>query len=194
MIKSTAFDSKLRDCIILLACALFGLTASFVLTLEKIHLLQNPTAEPSCSINPFITCASAISSAQSEFLGVPLTLFGIMAYSALLALTVFLITKSVLSINMWRLALGVAAAGVLGVQYLIGQSVFVLHVICPWCFGVWLTVPIIFTVMLGLSPSQVQHGRLQSLITHRWAILLAWYSALATLLLVVFWDAWMTLL
>lgn len=194
MIKSTVFDGKLRDHIILLACAFFGLTASFVLTMEKMHLLQNPTAEPSCSINPFITCASAISSAQSEFFGVPLTLFGIMAYSALLALNVFLLAKSVLGVTMWRLALGAAAIGVLGVHYLILQSVFVLHVICPWCFGVWLTVPIIFTVLLGLSPAKTVHSTLQPLVTNRWKILGAWYAALCTLLLTVFWDAWMTLL
>lgn len=194
MIKSTAFNGKLRDYAALLACSLFGLTASFVLMLEKIHLLQNPAAEPSCSINPFITCASAISSTQSEFLGVPLPLFGILAYAALLTFTVFLLTKSVLSVNLWRLALCAAAIGVLGIHYLIAQSVFALHTICPWCFGVWLTVPIIFTVLLGIAPHHIKNTKLQLLIAHRWNILGAWYGALATLLLWAFWDAWMTLL
>lgn len=194
MIKFTVFRGLLRDHVLLFACALFGLTASFVLTIEKIHLLQNPAAEPSCSINPFITCASAISSAQSEIFGVPITLFGIMAYTALLTLSMFLLLKSTLSVTIWRLALGAAAIGLLGVHYLILQSVFVLHVICPWCFGVWLTTPVILTALLGLAPNDALHKKIMPLITHRWKILFAWYAALFTLLLVVFWDAWMTML
>jgi len=194
MIKSTVFRAELRGATFLLGCALFGLVASFTLTLEKFHLLQNPGAAPSCSINPFISCASAISSDQAQLFGVPLTLFGIVAYAALLTLSLFLLTKSTISTLIWRAALIVAAIGLAGVHYLIIQSVFVLHMICPWCFGVWLTTPLIATALLEIAPPRSLPSWLHPVVTHRWSILAAWYGALLLLLITTFWDAWMTLL
>ena len=194
MVKFTVFRAGMQNAWLLLGCALFGLTASFVLTIEKLHILQNPGAAPSCSINPFISCASAISSAQSEFFGVPLTLFGIIAYSTLLMLSVLLFAKNTLNIFMWRLALGAAVGGFLGIHYLIVQSVFILHVICPWCFGIWLTTPIILGALLGHMPENTLPRTFAPIIAHRWKILAAWYCTLAALLLVTFWDAWMMLI
>lgn len=187
---------------LLLLCGIFGLTASFVLTYDKIQLLKDPANIPICSINPIITCTSAMTSGQAEILGIPNSLFGIIAYTALVAVSVLLLTGSKLHRRMWDLVLAAAVAGTLFMHYLLIQSVFVLHIICPWCFGIWITTPIILvttTVLYVRARSAdtlpVFLRKVTTYIAQYPALILAvWYAVLTTTLLVVFWEFWNSLL
>jgi uncharacterized membrane protein len=184
-----------RYYIALLTCGLFGALASFVLTYEKIHLLQNPTEAPACSINPIITCASAMTSSQSEVFGIPISMFGLVAYTALVTVAILLMTGSVLYRVVWYLVLASSILGLLGMHYLLFQSIFVLHVICPWCFGVWLTGPLIFAAVIRLFvENNAAPSLLQSASAHIGKAVIAWYVLLIATLTAVFWDAWQLML
>lgn len=189
--QSTLSWPTMRNYIAILACGTFGLLASFVLTAEKIHLLQNPMEAPSCSINPIITCASAMNSDQSALFGIPVSMFGIIAYAALLTVGTLLITGSTLHRFIWILMLGMATLGLTSMHYLLLQSIFVLHVICPWCFGIWLTTPVIFAIILRLFAQNNNAPRIiQTASNHIWRITYGWYIILFLTILYVFWDAW----
>lgn len=186
---------------VLLVSAAYGVVSSFVLTLEKIHSLTNPGYIPSCSINPIISCSNAMNSTQAEIFGIPNSLFGIAAYASLFTVAVLIMMGTKFSRLIWT-ALAVAAfAAVVFVFYLIIQSVFFMHVICPWCFGIWVTTPLLFTSIVWLGSAGWGDGRrgwvgrvLEYISTHQVSILVIWYVLLIGTLGFVFWDFWMSLL
>ena len=188
--------------IILLVCALFGFVASFVLTMDKIQLLKDPQAAISCNINPIISCTSAMSSTPSEILGIPNSIFGLAAYTALIAVAALLLLGNKLNGLTWKLVLSVAVLGTLFVHYLIIQSIFVLHIICPWCFGLWITTPIMLACLVAIFSRTEQAtrlaGRAKALLGYALKFtapaLVLWYSALAAAILLIFWDFWASLI
>ena len=91
-----------------------------------------------------------------------------------------------------------AVAGFLFVNYLILQSTLVLHVICPWCFTVWLTTPLILFLLSKAHDDTYENQANQSWIMKfclNWSVflLVLWYVALFFLLLIVFRDYWFSL-
>jgi uncharacterized membrane protein len=142
-----------------------------------------------------------MSSAQATTLGIPNSVIGIVIYTALIAAS----GSMLIGINYSRRAMGsmayIAVAGFLFTNYLIAQSVLVLHVICPWCLTIWLSVPIILLSTLklyaqryvALDTSRSDH--IVSLITkHAWLLVSIWYSCLFLLLAIVFREYWVTIL
>src|SRR5688572_30384635 len=72
----------------ILVAATIGFVASFVLAVEKIHLLENPNATLSCTFNAFLNCASVMKTAQSNLFGFPNPLIGVAAYPVIITLAV----------------------------------------------------------------------------------------------------------
>ena len=175
---------KQKYALLLLLGGVVGMTASIALTIEKIRLLNNPELIPTCSLNPIITCASAMDSAQSVTFGVSNTVVGLVLYAALLIVAISLLMGKVYSRRLLQLIAAVALAGFLFANYLILQSVLVLHVICPWCFTIWITVPLILYASVMLYRPW----------KHAATFTVFWYAGLLVLLGVAFRDYWVTLL
>jgi uncharacterized membrane protein len=190
-----------QPAIILLAAGLFGFIASFVLTFDKIALIKDPNNTPACDLNPIISCLSAMNSPQAEIFGIPNSLFGIAAYAALITVSAFFLSGVKLPKRLWYLIVFVAVAGTLFMHYLLISSVFVLHVICPWCFGVWITtLPVLLAVCSAYhySAGETQQNAIdravRSIASHAVAIGIVWLIGLIMLLLIAFWEYWSTLL
>lgn len=77
-------------------------------------------------------CQLVNTSRFSEFLGLPVALWGIGSYAGIVALAVGL-QKKVAPLWLTRLLFVTAAMGVAFSAYLTYIEVFVLHEICPWC-------------------------------------------------------------
>lgn len=77
-------------------------------------------------------CELVNTSRYSEFLGVPVALFGMGAYAALLALAVA-VARGFQSEWARRGLFALAAVGVAFSIYLTYIELFILHEICPWC-------------------------------------------------------------
>ena len=119
---------------IILVSALAALSAAFVLSLEKIHLLQNPDAILSCSINVVLNCSTVMQSWQSHvFFDIPNMYIGLMAFPVIVTVAVaglwgakfpktFLVTANV----------GVLL-GTIFSYWLFFNSLYVIQVLCPWC-------------------------------------------------------------
>lgn len=184
--------------VVLLFSSLIGLIASFILTLDKIQLLQNPSFSPSCNLNPIISCLSAMGSEQSEVLGVPNSLIGLILYTALSVVVALLILKVTLPKIAWRLMLGACAIGVIFVHYLIIQSIFVLSVICPWCLSIWLTTPLLVLAFSSEYSRHVQPLNTSAIIDRipeylskqKLTLAVIWYTSLILCIAVVFKDYW----
>ena len=198
---ATILKSLNKAHILLLVCGLIGFTASMTLTYDKIQVLKDPTHIPPCSINPIISCTSAMSSTQSEFMGMPLSVLGVAAYTALITVSLLLVFGVKIPKQIWAIIVAVALVGVLAIHYLILESIFVLHIICPWCFTVWITMPLIFlgscvgysTAVLSKRPSLI--NRLIGFISsNAVTVAIIWYSLLLIALLTIFWDFWISLI
>lgn len=186
---------------ILIFTAVVGMTASFVLTYDKIHVILDPSYEPSCNINPILSCGSVMATEQASLLGMPNTIFGIMAFSMLLAFGFLLAGGAKVNKWIWRGAQVMATIGVIFMHYLFFQGVYRINAICPWCFVVWMiTIPTFWYITVyNLREQNIKLParmlRLSAFIQkHHGDILLAWYLIIFGILLQHFWYFWSTLL
>jgi uncharacterized membrane protein len=188
---------------VLLIGGVIGLVASFVLTYDKIHVLQDPNYQPSCNLNPVLSCGSIMQTPQATLLGVPNTIFGLVAFGMLTMLGLVLLAGAILKQWLWLAVQAIATLGVIFMHYLFFQAVFHIHAICPWCFVVWLvTIPIFFGITIynirqdiySLSKNRVAVRITSFIDKYNQDILVLWYLAIFMILLVKFWYYWRTLL
>lgn len=178
---------------------MIGLLASFTLTYDKLQVLQNPGYKPACSINPVLSCGSVMNSPQSEIFGVPNSIFGLIAFTAVLTLGALMLAGAKLPAWVWRAAQVAALGGVIFMHYLFIQSVFVIHAICPWCFVVWM---ITIAMFWGITMYNLRAGHLGSwnaglrrfVDRHNGLMLASWYTGIFGILLSHFWYFWSTLI
>lgn len=186
---------------ILIAAGIIGIIASFVLTYDKIHVLTDESYEPSCNINPILSCGSVMQTEQASLLGVPNTIFGLIAYSMLLTFGFLLAGGAKVTRWVWIGTQLAATVGVIFMHYLFFQGVYRIQAICPWCFMVWIiTIPTFWYITLyNLRAQNIKlPARLSALAAgmqkHHGDILLVWYMAIIGVLLQHFWYYWSTLL
>jgi uncharacterized membrane protein len=134
----------------LIIAGLAGWVAAFALTLEKFHLLQNPGASLGCDFSLVVQCGANLNSPQgAAFFDIPNPLLGLAGFVAPIAVGAALLARARFAPWFWWLF----NAGVLGAMlfmlWLIGQSIFVLGTLCPWCMVAWLvTIPLFWAVTL----------------------------------------------
>jgi uncharacterized membrane protein len=135
--------------VFLIVAGAIGFAAAFALTLDKIHLLENPQAQLSCNFSVLIGCSTNLASWQGSLFGFPNPLIGIAGWSVVITIGAALLAGARFARWFWLgLNLGVAGALAL-VIWLIGQSIFVLDVLCPWCMVTWaVTIPSFLAVTL----------------------------------------------
>lgn len=186
---------------ILIIGGLIGLAASFALTYDKIHVLLNPAYDPACNINPILSCGSVMKTEQASLLGVPNTIFGIAAFTALITFGFMLAAGAVVKRWIWVLAQLAATTGVLFMHYLFFQGVYRINAICPWCFVVWMiTIPLFWYITLyNLREGNIKLPKGWEKVNtflqeNHGSILAIWYIVIFGILLEHFWYYWSTLL
>ncbi|MGI8636070.1 MAG: vitamin K epoxide reductase family protein, partial [Segetibacter sp.] len=131
----------------MLGFGLLGLVASFVLTLDKFRVLENPHAQLSCSVNLVINCSTVMQTAQASLFGFPNSLLGVMLFPLVIFIAV---------LGLMRLKLPNVFWGIVNIGFLLGtifsywlffQSVYVIQVLCPWCLLVTLTMTILLSTI-----------------------------------------------
>lgn len=114
-----------------------GLAASFALVLEKLKHLESPTAQLTCSVNPFITCAPAMDSWQGTLLGFPNPLIGVVCFVAPIVVGVSLVSGARFP-RWFVLAFVVGVCLGMGfIVWLMVQTVSSIGALCPYCLVVW---------------------------------------------------------
>ena len=185
---------------ICIVAGIIGCLASFVLTYDKIQLIQNPDYNPSCYINPILSCGSVMKIDQANLLGVPNTIFGLIAFSMLFTFGVLLAGGAKVQRWVWLLAQLAATLGVLFMHYLFIQGTYVINAICPWCFVVWMiTIPTFWYITLyNLHANQIRLPKNFApmrlfILKHHGDILAIWYVIIFGILIEHFWYYWSSL-
>lgn len=128
--------------------AILSLIASFVLSVEVIHLAQNPNAVLSCSVNEIINCASVMKHPTSDLFGFPNSFIGLMTEPVVLTVAI----AGLAGVRFPRPFMAAAqvgyTAGLVFAYYLFFVSVFEIGALCPWCLLVTLSTTLVFASLL----------------------------------------------
>lgn len=132
---------------LMLACGVIGLIVSFILSVEKIHLLEQPDATLSCSFNLVLNCSAVMQTWQSSVFGFPNMFIGLMAFPVVITVAVVALAGATLPRWFWRAAHVGYGLGLLFAYWLFFNSVYDIQVLCPWCLVITFTMTILFEVM-----------------------------------------------
>ncbi len=178
-----------------------GFLAAFILTVEKIAILKDPSYVPSCNISPLLSCGSVMITKQASAFGFPNSLIGIAGFAVVVTIGMGIWAGATYKRWFW---LGLEAGtifGVLFIHWLFFQSVYRIGALCPYCMVVWsVTIPIFwYTTLYNLQTGVITTPpKLRKAIafaqTHHADILLTWYALIIAAILTHFWYYWSTLI
>ena len=188
------------DRTVFITMVLFGLTglgASFVLAVEEFHLLQNPDAVLSCSINLVLNCASVMKTWQASVFGFPNMFLGLMGFPLVLMIASLGLSK--VSLPRW---FAVAMEGgiflaTLFAYWLFFNSVYAIQILCPWCLVVTFSMTIllaaatIYTIRHNtFKLSSTASKRLKTFVDKGYyqMLVVAWVVALIAVVILKFGD------
>lgn len=171
-----------------------GLLGALTLTIERIKLLEDSAYVPSCNLNPVLSCGSVMTTEQAALFGFPNPIIGIVAFTVVLMTGVLTFGRIALPHWYWLGLSTGTAFGVVFVHWLIYQSLYEIHALCPYCMVVWaVTIPI-FIVSLSQLVDRERAGTIaRTLLEWRWTILAVWYAIIITAIGIEFSDYWSTL-
>ncbi|NTW61094.1 vitamin K epoxide reductase family protein [Candidatus Saccharibacteria bacterium] len=125
--------------LILLIASIVALLSAFVLSVEAIELIKNPSAQLSCNINSVISCGEVGKSAYSSLFGFPNSFIGMMVEPIFVTVAIAGLFGTKFS---RRFMLGMQFAMILAILfalYLFITSVALVGALCPWCLTVDIT-------------------------------------------------------
>lgn len=186
---------------LLIGAGSLGLLSAIILTIEKVHLLKNPSANLSCDLNPIIACGSVINTHQASAFGFPNPIIGIAGFAIVLTIGMAMLAGARFKRWFWLgLQLG-AIFGVCFVTWLQYQSIYNIGALCPYCMVVWsVTIPtFIYVTLYNLREGHlVLPARLSAIKTflskYHVEILVTWYLLIALAILEHFWYYWSTVI
>ena len=132
-----------------------GLLASWVITLDKFLLLQDPGFEPGCSLNPVVSCGSVMESDQAAVFGFPNPMLGLVAYAIVICVGVSLLAGARLPGWYWLTFAAGCLFGVGFVSWLQFESLYRINALCLWCCLAWAATVLLFWYV---TPFGVLHG------------------------------------
>lgn len=186
---------------ILIITGLMGLLSSFVLTVDKLHVASDPSFSPNCNLSPILSCVSVMGSPQSEILGFPNQMFGIMAFTVIVSLGVLMHFTKGFDKRLWQLLFVGLGLGFLVIHWLIIQSVFVLGALCLWCMFTWAGFAPLAWYSFAYSLERkyiILPGKMkqctQFILKNHLSFLLGWYVIVVGTIIIKFWYYWKTLL
>lgn len=133
-----------------------GWIAAFVLTTERLHLLQNPAESASCDFNLVVQCGANLASSQGAVFGFPNPLLGVAGWVAPIVVGAAILAGARFARWFWILFWAGLTFAFGFILWLISQSIFVLGTLCPWCMVTWIvTIPTFYAVTLHLLRARI---------------------------------------
>ncbi|PWI12919.1 Vitamin K epoxide reductase [Streptomyces sp. Act143] len=183
---------------LLIVTGALGSLASFVITIDKFRLLQDPAFAPSCNLSPVLSCANVMGSDQAGVFGFPNPLLGLLTYPVVAAVGLALLAGARFRRWFW---LGLNAGTLLGAgfcMWLMTQALYEIGALCLWCCLAWAATIAMFWY---LTVHNLRHGVIRAprvlvagVREFHWAVPTAWYLSIVMLIATRWWDYWRTLL
>jgi uncharacterized membrane protein len=183
---------------LLVVCGALGLLASWVITIDKFKLLEDPNFVPGCSLNPIISCGNIMKSEQAHAFGFPNPMIGMVAYPVVIALAVGMLAGARYRRWFWLGLQGGTLFGVGFVTWLQYQSLYNIGSLCLWCSLAWVVTIALFwyTLVHNIKHEIIPvRGRARDLILEfHWVVPVLWYGVIAVAILTRWWTYWSTLI
>ncbi len=186
---------------LLVVLGAIGLICAFILSLEKIELLKNPDYQPSCNLNPVLSCGSIIRTPQASAFGFPNPFIGLVGYSVVVTVGMALFAGAQFKRWFWRGLQAGTTFGLLFCLWLAYQSLYSIGALCIYCMVVWsVTWPLFwYTTLHNLKEGHIRTpARFNNIVLfmqrHHADILVVWYVTIVALIIHRFWYYWSTIL
>src|SRR3954447_13508705 len=130
-----------------LVCAVVGLAASTAAAYTHYHLLFDPTYRSFCDVSETVSCTQVYASRFSTFRGVPVALFGALAFAAAALLSVVgLVARQEVRESVPGYLFVLSTLSLATHLYLGDPSFVFLKVVCPLCLASYAAVIALFRV------------------------------------------------
>ncbi|MCF3136200.1 vitamin K epoxide reductase family protein [Streptomyces olivochromogenes] len=189
----TAGGSRAFALLVLLTGAA-GLLASWVITLDKFKLLENPNFVPGCSLNPVVSCGSVMKSDQASAFGFPNPMLGLVAYGIVICVGVSLLAGARFPGWYWLTFEAGCLFGICFVTWLQFESLYRINALCLWCCLAWIATILLFWYVTSFV---VRNGFLPApapvrtfLAEFAWLLPVLHIGVVGMLILTRWWDFW----
>jgi uncharacterized membrane protein len=159
----------------MLVSSTLSLIASLVLSYDAIKLAEAPSGKLACDINAVVSCGKVAKSWQSSLLGFPNSFLGLMLEPVIITVAIAglsLVTFPRLFMRVAHIGYGL---GLLFALWLLSQSLFVIHALCPWCLLVTISTVTVFSTITRIALmeniwnfSEEKHQRIVDLLERGW--------------------------
>jgi uncharacterized membrane protein len=183
---------------LLIIAGCLAILASFVITLDKFQLLQDPNFSPSCNLSPVLSCSSVMRSDQAGVFGFPNPLLGLLTYPVVVAIGAALLAGARFRRWFW---LGLNAGTLFGAgfcMWLMSQALYEIGALCLWCCLAWAATIALFWYA---TVHNLRHGIIRAprglvvgALEFHWVVPVTWYLAIVMLIATRWWSYWRTLL
>ncbi len=135
----------------MLVSSLASLVASFVLSVEALHLAEDPNAVFGCDINTVLSCGTVASSWQASVLGFPNAFLGLIAEPVVI--TIAIASLGGVRFPRWFMlaAQAVYTIGLAFAYWLFYEAMFDIGALCPWCMLVTVATTLVFFEMTHVN-------------------------------------------
>lgn len=178
--------------LLLLIGGAIGLAAAMTLTIDRIKMLINPHYQPSCNFNPILSCGNIMQHHQAAEFGFPNPLIGDAAFPVVICTAVLVFARVALPRWWWAGLFLCSSLGMVFVFWLQYQSLYQINALCPWCLGVWATMPLIEATSFNQLVAG-KGGVLRFLADWRWTVAVIYYAVILLLIFLRFQDYWTSL-
>ncbi|MFM6940777.1 MAG: vitamin K epoxide reductase family protein [Candidatus Planktophila sp.] len=131
----------------MLVSSTLSLIASLVLSYDAVKLAGSPASKLSCDINAVVSCGKVAKSWQSTLLGFPNSFLGLMLEPVVITIAIAGLSLVVFPRKFMRVAHVGYGLGLLFALWLLSQSLFVIHALCPWCLLVTISTVTVFSTI-----------------------------------------------
>ena len=198
----THYRDRLKPGILLahwmVVLAVIGLSASVILSIEKVELLAEPNHVTSCSLSPIVACSPIIASPQASAFGFANSFIGIFGFTAVFVAGMTIMAGATkLSKAWWRTLLGGITFGVGFCTWLIHEGVFEIGKLCLYCMLVWLMSFALLWLVTAycIENKHINLGaKLNKLLSYKYELITITYVIIFMLLFYRWSDYWISLL
>ena len=130
---------------------IFGMIASFALSIEAWTLAGDSDASFACDVNAVLSCSTVAQTWQARILGFPNAFLGILFEAVVLAVSVAVLAG--VRFPRWYMVCVqlLYTVALFFALWLFSQSYFVIHVLCPWCLLITLTTTLVWAGLTRIN-------------------------------------------
>jgi uncharacterized membrane protein len=159
----------------MLISSTLSLIASLVLSYDAVKLAGTPSSKLSCDINAIVSCGKVAKSWQSSLLGFPNSFLGLILEPVVITVAIAGLSLVVFPRKFMRVAHVGYGLGLLFALWLLSQSLFVIHALCPWCLLVTISTVTVFSTITRVvilenvwNFSEERHQKLVNILDRGW--------------------------